>query len=403
MTIRGIICAVVELLFLAVALGTGVRELLIVTVCLGAVLIFSFLSVLLAQLTIGTSVSVNKNELCRGEDIEVALTIKGVALLPVIVFLRLTPVGAKRSNKKARRRYAFSLAPSLHMRREYGFTLTCMYKGFFQAGVNKLRIRDIFGFFSLPLIRSFKSPLRFPVTVFPAIHKINNENERDAALGGYALTQIKSAERGELLGDTREYLYGDSLKRIHWKQSVRTGKLYTRQFEVQENPMVLIVLDAACYEDDVQAVTDIVCETAVSLAKYYINNNKSVHLITVRNEPDYENDDLWIKNGTDIYALLNGLMSLSFCKEESPLELWQLKNADFKSVSTVCVISNNPSEALLKALDEIIWSGGGAICVIAQTQQEDADTVENTVSGEGLKPVIITKSKDIGIKVGGVL
>ena len=403
MTVRGIICAVVELLFLAVAFGTGVRELLIVTVCLGAVLIFSFLSILFAQLTLGTSVSVNRNELCRGEDIEVILTIKGMALLPVIVFLKLTPMGAKRSNKRARRRYAFSLEPSLYMRREYDFTLTCMYKGFFHAGINKLRIRDIFGFFSLPLIRGFKSPLRFPVTVFPAIHMINNENERAAALGGYALTQIKSAEKGELLGDTREYLYGDSLKRIHWKQSVRTGKLYTRQFEVQENPKVLIVLDAACCEDDVRAVTDIVCETAVSLAKYYINNNKSVHLITVRNESNYDNDDLWINNGTDIYVLLNNLMSLSFCKEGKPLEPWQLKNADFKSVSTVCVISNNPSEALLKALDEIVWSGGVAVCVVAQTQQENDDIVENTMSGEGLKPVIITKPKDIGIKVGGAL
>ncbi len=402
MTVRGIICVLVELLFLTVALGTGVRELFIVAVCLGAILLFSLLSILVAQLTLSLSVSIDKRELCRGEDIKATLTVKGVALLPIIVFLSLSHVGAKRSDKKARRQYAFSLVPSF-TRRKYEFTLTCMYKGFFYAGINKLRLRDFFGFFSLPSIRSYNSPLRFPVTVFPAIHKINRANEKTYTLEGLSASRIKNADRGELLGDTREYIQGDSLKRIHWKQSARMGKLRTRQFEVQENSQVLMVLDAGGSEDDMRQVADIVCETAVSLTKHYINDNKSVRFVSVRNKHDYEKRDLWVKNDKDIYALLNNLIRLSFHKEEEPLEPYHLKGVDFKSTSMVCVISNKPSIALLKTLDEIILSGGEAVCLIAKTSKDNADDAENVMAGEGLKPVIITKPEDIGVKVGAAL
>ena len=58
MTVRGAICVLVELLFLIVSLGTGIRELLVVAICLGAVIAYSFLSVLLSVLTLNTLIEV---------------------------------------------------------------------------------------------------------------------------------------------------------------------------------------------------------------------------------------------------------------------------------------------------------------------------------------------------------
>lgn len=403
MTVRGIVCAAVELLFLTVALGTGIRELLVVAVCLGAALLYSVLSILFAQLTLKATVKADKSELCRGEDLKITLSINGVALLPVTVFLNISDVGVSRREKNSRRRHAFSLTPSLHISRKYVFSLKCMHKGYFKAGISNLSLRDLFGLISLPLIRSINVPLKLPITVFPAIHKINNVNEKTATSEGFAGTQIKSAERGDLLGDTRQYMQGDSLNRIHWKQSARTRTLYTRQFEVQENPQVLIVLDAACREDDFASVSDIVCETAVSLAKYYVKNNKSVRFVSVRNKLELANDDLWIKNERDVYTLLNRLIGISFHKEEEPLDLWQLKDVDFKSTSTVRVISNNPSVALIKTLDEIIARDGAAACFVAQVGDESAEVVDFALSSDGARTVILRTPKDIGVKVGGAL
>ncbi|MBQ8203479.1 MAG: DUF58 domain-containing protein [Clostridia bacterium] len=403
MTIRGIICVLVELLFLTVALGTGIRELLVVAVCLGAALLYSVISILFAQLTLSASVDIDKSELCRGEALNYTLHIKGIVILPVTAFLTIAPPGAKRRERNKRRRHAFSLSPSLFVNREYDFSLECEHRGYFKAGLSSLRLRDLFGIISLPLIRSLKTPYKLPITVFPTIHKIHNADEKTSTSEGFATTQIKSAERGELLGDTRLYMQGDSLKRIHWKQSARTRQLHTRQFEVQENPQVLIVLDAACREDDTGSIADIATETAISLAKYYSNNNKSVRFITVRNKSYAENEDLWIKNDRDVYVLLHKLVGITFYKDEDTLDLWQLRDVDFKSTSTVRVISNNPSIELLNTLEEIVSRNGLASCFVTQTVEEITPAVERALASNGARTVILNSCKDIGVKVGAVL
>ena len=52
----------------------------------------------------------------------------------------------------------------------------------------------------------------------------------------------------------REYTQGDSLKRIHWPSSVRTGKLMVKEFDTDIGNQVWIILDL---HQDVQAGGDI--------------------------------------------------------------------------------------------------------------------------------------------------
>lgn len=400
MTVRGMIFAVVEFLILTIALGTGIRELLVAAVCLGAILLYSLVSIIFAQITLSAYAQIDKSEIYRGQSIKCTLKIKGPVLLPVTAFLTVASPGAKRRDNGAFRRHAFSLAPALRMEREYLFTLKCKHRGYYKAGIRGFRVRDLFGLISLPLIRSRKQPLRFFITVFPNLHKIKNENPKISVSEGYADTQIKTANQGELLGDTRLYVAGDSLKRIHWKQSIRTKQLYTRQFEAQENPQVVVFFDAACKDEDRAGVADIITETAISLINHFVSKGKSVRFITVRNKYYTENEDMWIKSSNDIYVLLNKLAGISLSKDKEPLDLWQFKDAEFNNAGTVYVISNNPADELFKSLDAIRERDGAAVCFVAQKDEDNKKNNKEPLTFDSDSAVVLKSTKEISAKVG---
>ena len=401
MTIRGIICILVELFFLIVSLGTGIRELLVVAICLGAVIVYSFISVLLSVLTLTARTNIDKKELNRKETVCLTLTLNGVVLLPVTCFVTVYPPGAKYWQKHKRHRHAFSLTPSLILTREYAFNLICSHRGYYTAGLRTLRLRDLFGLFSVPIIRSRKEEMKNPLTVFPRVYRLQSEEEKVAIAEGNASTQIKSASQGELLGDSRQYQSGDPLNRINWKLSARTRELYTRQFEVQENPQVLIILDAACKSENVSRIADIACETAASLANHYVDSNRSVRFVTVRSKSYVENEDMWVKNDRDVYVILHQLVGITFYNDETPLELWQLEDIDFRSTSTIRVITDNPSLELLNMMGDIISRDGMADCFIPVGDE----TIDETTipSNDRISPVFIYRPSQITEKLGDVL
>ena len=401
MTVRGAICVLVEFLFLIVSLGTGIRELLVVAICLGAVIAYSFLSVLLSVLTLTASINVDKKELNRKETVCITLVLNGAIVLPVVCFVTVYPPGVKYREKEKRHRHAFSLTPSLTLTREYDFNLICSHRGYYTAGLKSLRLRDLFGLFSVPVFRSRKEEMKIPITVFPKVHKLNSDVERVAIAEGNASTQIKSASQGELLGDSRQYQNGGPLNRINWKLSARTRELYSRQFEVQENPQVLIVLDAACKSENISRIADIACETAASLANHYVDSNRSVRFVTVRSKSYIENEDMWVKNDRDVYVIMHQLIGMNFYNNETPLELWQLEDVDFRSTSTIRVITDNPSSELLNSMGDIISREGMADCFVPVG---DKNFDENTIpSNDRISPVFIYRPGEISEKAGDVL
>ena len=401
MTVRGAICVLVELFFLIVSLGTGIRELLVVAICLGAVIVYSFISVLLSVLTLTAGIEVDKKEISRKDTVCLTLTINGTVLFPVVCFVTVYPPGVKYKEKHKRHRHAFSLASSLTLTREYDFNLVCSHRGYYTAGLRTLRLRDLFGLFSVPVFRSRKEEMKIPLTVFPKVYKLKSEEEKIAIAEGNASTQIKSASQGELLGDSRKYQSGDPLNRVNWKLSARTRELYTRQFEVQENPQVLIILDTACRSENISRIADIACETVASLANHYVDSNRSVRFVTVRSKSYVENEDMWVKNDRDVYVVLHQLIGMTFYNDPTPLELWQLEDIDFRSTSTIRVITDNPSLELLNMMGDIISRDGMADCFIPVGDE----TIDETTipSNDRISPVFIYKPSQIIEKVGDVL
>ena len=127
MTLRGFFTLVFELFLLIMALGTDIREFLIVAVCIGGLWCYSFISVLLAIITLKFSSKTDTNGLYRGEKMIYTLEIKGVLLLPIIGKIKVLAADNGDITDKALLRNSFLISWGFRLKRNYRFNMRCEY------------------------------------------------------------------------------------------------------------------------------------------------------------------------------------------------------------------------------------------------------------------------------------
>jgi uncharacterized protein (DUF58 family) len=87
---------------------------------------------------------------------------------------------------------------------------------------------------------------------------------------------------------TRDYVHGDDLRRVHWKQSVNTGKLVVRVAEsVPYAPQrVLLALDThlpktwAYGQSSLEDALDVAVETWIAIAHAFVRRGEKVEIVT---------------------------------------------------------------------------------------------------------------------------
>lgn len=401
MTLRGILSLVLEAFLLIMALGTGIRDFRIIAVSLGVLILFSLLSVLLAEACLKFKSISDKTEFYRSEEIKYTLEMKGPVILPVVGRMCIKPADNGDITDKKSLRHTFFLFPRFKLRRTYDFKIFCAHTGLWKIGAEKMRISDIFGFFSLPLFRTRKREAIIPLSVLPQLHEFDEENIFVNAALGFGDAARYDSESGELLGDSRLYRDGDTMRRINWKLTARTRKLYTRQFELPEIPKVVIAIDDTAFKDNTGKIADIACETAVSAAKYYLEQDTHVNIITLRARGKEERKSFDYYHLRELPEVETDLITINFVKEDAPSEIYRLNQGKFAGADKIYVISANPSDGLLSAIEEEIKSGRLAICIIPQLNIEPEACVKKAIEDTGANPIMISSVEEISEKVGG--
>lgn len=408
MTVRGILCILLSALLLIVAFGTGIRELLMAALFLTAFWLFSLVSLLLACATLDADGSLDRREISRGDEVAYKITLRGRTLLPVAGHIVTLPPGEHMPDAVPLRN-AFFLRPSLlYWERTFELTLRCNHRGRWGIAPHSLLLQDIFGLFSMPLSRLGKRrPLPVTLSVYPRTHELRVPDRAVSANEGFAAAVIRHATSGDLFGDTRQYQIGDPMRRIHWKLSARTGELQVRQFEAQENPRVLLVLDLGCRRTDIENNADIATEIAASIGKYSVDCGRELQVLPVRARADGSftggNAGCRLSSDRDFPHLMTLLCDAVYHRTDDELDAWQLRDMRFSHVGAVYVVTDNPSKALLDDL-ALLRRGGRRVTCFATT---DEANLSADVRGGALppqaRPVCVTTIASIGEKVGGHL
>jgi uncharacterized protein (DUF58 family) len=115
----------------------------------------------------------------------------------------------------------------------------CTQRGRFRLGPATLISGDPFGI--VRLSRSLQSTSE--ILVYPQTVDLPDFRLPSAELPGGQATRARSFNITPNVATVRDYVPGDSMNRIHWGSTARTGRLMVKEFELDPSADVYLVLD----------------------------------------------------------------------------------------------------------------------------------------------------------------
>ena len=175
-----------------------------------------------------------------------------------------------------RARFVASLGPG--GRRSWRLQTTCTRRGVYDIGPISVSGGDPFGIFK----RVLRFGHRRSLVVYPRAVDLPRYSAPPANLPGEGRFRRRTHYVTPNAAGIRDYEPGDSVNRIHWRSTLRTGQLKVKTFELDPASHMWVVLDLSAQEhagggDDASIETAVVA--AASIARLFINQSRSVGLM----------------------------------------------------------------------------------------------------------------------------
>ncbi len=206
-----------------------------------------------------------------GEEVMLSLSVENAKLLPLPwlevedTMPRVLPIQSRklRSSLRSETVVLESLfSPRWYERVTRRYTILCNARGVHQFGPTVLRSGDVFGFLSQEESLSnwqylLVYPLVVPLTRFslPARHPFGDRRAPRRLLEDPSRT----------IG-VRDYAYGDSLRRVHWKATARTMQLQSKVYEATTTYTLVLFLNVAARTDGYYGINPDLQELAICAA-----------------------------------------------------------------------------------------------------------------------------------------
>ncbi len=126
------------------------------------------------------------------------------------------------------------------------------------VGVKEIRVTDYLGLFSFPVRKIDATSLRKKVAVIPDVAELSARDDNLVKVMQASLHTDESDDTVEASSysfggfpgyDNREYVPGDPLKRVNWKQSAKRNKLLVRLDDEMSSQAINVVLDSGFYTE----------------------------------------------------------------------------------------------------------------------------------------------------------
>lgn len=117
--------------------------------------------------------------------------------------------------------------------------MKCTRRGKYYLGALKVKTGDPFGFFQLEKSLTAGETL----IVYPRLRMYPGISLSPHQLPGEGLLKNAVYENYSRISDLREWRDGDSIRRIHWKQTARQDKLIVKNYEHKGDTVVSIFID----------------------------------------------------------------------------------------------------------------------------------------------------------------
>ena len=254
---------------------------------------------------------------------------------------------------------------------DHVYTLYCKRRGYYPVGPMTLATGDLFGFAEAQWVEDRPTY----VTVYPQIVSLHELGLPSRSPFGVLPARQRLFEDPNRMSGVREYMSGDSQRRIHWKASAHEGTLLVKKFQPAIALNVSIVLDLNSHNYPISTAvgsSEWGIIVAASLASYVANQRQPVGLIT--NGLDAPTDEMTMpipsrQGQGHLTAILTALARVKMHEVDERLAEWLPRRiAELEWGTTLIVITPNLSMDEVWALHNAYRRGSKVIAMVCATQ-----------------------------------
>lgn len=252
---------------------------------------------------------------------------------------------------------SYSLLP--HQKKELELDFYCKVRGTNAVGVKCVSVLDLFGLFTI----TYPMPEHIRLTALPRILSLAQLQSK-LEKGGLkknrpAITRLQDILDFEL----RKYIQGDSLRRIHWKNSARSGELLVRKQAPQELYEFVIIMDCSPRENKTDLlrmqIEDNIIETAVALSYAACRKKIRTHVVWCADGLC----EMQIDHATDFDKFYNLCAELIFESDMTLEEIWEACERKMGENPAYWLVGCEVSPALLQKVDKSCRMGGDVVLI----------------------------------------
>ena len=236
---------------------------------ISVVCIISLISVYLNARKLEVTIDRRNQLLSVGEQIDKRISIRNLSVIPktLLMVTDMTTIPEYTSS------YALGLTTKGY--RSWRSTDEAHRRGLFQMGPVEISTTDLLGIYRAKTLHGSSEK----IMIYPKIHDLKNFQTGNSNLTNVGMARRKSHILSPHASSVREYAYGDSLSRIHWKSTARSGRLMSKEFDVGTSNEVMILndLDDSVHVGELdQSSIELSISLVASLCKKYSNSNTPI-------------------------------------------------------------------------------------------------------------------------------
>ncbi len=299
-----------------------------------------------------------------GEDIPVNLELVNHSIFPLL-WLRLQESVPTELTPPIPLKQVINLGPK--GKANFKYTRKARKRGYYTVGPLYASTGDLFGLGG----EQRKDGDVNTLTVYPRIiHLTNIKIPSHSPMGTLRHHQPIYEDPTRTIGK-RDYVYGDSLRRVDWKASAASGRLQVKQFEPSMALTTAILLNLNSDEYGQQARVDaleLAIVIAGSLSNWIVSKKQTVGLITNGIDPIADNQPfrplLPRKGRNHLMRLLELLARVEFVQQGSFVSLLDKAMVHLTWGTTLILITGQADEALFDELLRLRQAGFNAVLIL---------------------------------------
>ncbi len=261
----------------------------------------------------------------------------------------------------------------------------CQQRGYYRLGPLSLHSGDPLGLFTMNQRLDYTGGL----VIYPAVFDLATFHPPIADMaGGEALSRRAQFLTTNVAG-IREYAPGDSFNRIHWLSTARTGRLMTKEFELDPSADIWIFLDL--FQDAASALpwqptrpelsifalagrrkrteapilppdtTEYAVTAAASIARYFLLRNRAVGMVwhgESRQLLQTDRGERQIRKTLEALAVVGAVGRVPFA------DLLATDGIRLNRNTTIIAISADPSPTWARSLREMRRRGVSSVAIV---------------------------------------